>query len=229
MPDDILPEWEKVLFAAAHLQHILPDSVLVGGSAAAIYAGHRLSVDADHVMVDLRQRFDQVLVELEAIAGWRTARITRPVLILGSLDGIETGIRQLIRKEPLETQQIRYGKDTITLPTEAEILRIKAVLILRRNATRDYLDFVALASHLGDDKTVNALQSLDFLYPQPNRESPLQQLQVQLAQPLPYDLEELNLAEYKNLAEKWRSWTEVQKTCAEIATLIFDRITGIVD
>lgn len=229
MPEDILPEWEKVLFAAAHLQRILPDSVLVGGTAAAIYAGHRLSVDADHVLIDLRERFDQVLAELEAIAGWQTARITRPVLILASLDGIETGIRQLIRKEPLETQEIRYSGDSITLPTEAEILRIKAVLILRRNATRDYLDFVALASHLGDDKTVSALRSFDFLYPQPNGESPLQQLQVQLAQPLPYDLEELNLAEYKNLAEKWRNWTEVKKACVEVAALIFDRITGIAD
>jgi len=85
-----------------------------------------------------------VLADLEAVAGWKTARILRPVQILGSLDGIETGVRQLIREEPLETTQIEYQGQTITLPTEAEMLRIKAVLILQRNATRDYLDFVAL-------------------------------------------------------------------------------------
>ena len=45
-----LPEWEEVLSAAAHLQRILPDAVLVGGTAAAIYAGHRLSTDADHII-----------------------------------------------------------------------------------------------------------------------------------------------------------------------------------
>ena len=74
-----LPEWERVLSAAAHLQRILPDAVLAGGTAAAIYAGHRLSTDADHVLTDLRSRFDTVLAELESVAGWTTARIARPV------------------------------------------------------------------------------------------------------------------------------------------------------
>ncbi len=86
-----LPDWERVLAAAARLQGLLPDAVLVGGSAAALHAGHRISVDADHVLIDLRDRFDGVLAELESVAGWRTARVKRPVLILGSLDDIETG------------------------------------------------------------------------------------------------------------------------------------------
>lgn len=60
-----LPEWEQVLSSAAHLQRLLPDAVLVGGTAAAIYAERRLSTDADHVLVDLTLRFDQVLAELE--------------------------------------------------------------------------------------------------------------------------------------------------------------------
>jgi hypothetical protein len=169
MPNDTLPEWEQVLSAAAHLQRILPGAVLVGGSAAAVYAGHRLSTDADHVLTDLRERFDQVLADLEAVAGWKTARIRRPVQILGSLDGIETGVRQLIREEPLETTQIEYQGQTITLPTEAEMLRIKAVLILQRNATRDYLDFVALAHHMGDEKVVEALRLLRSPVPSTQR------------------------------------------------------------
>ena len=74
-----LPEWEQVLSAAAHLQRILPDAVLAGGTAAALHAGHRLSTDADHVLGDLRGRFDAVLGELESVAGWTTARIARPV------------------------------------------------------------------------------------------------------------------------------------------------------
>ncbi len=229
MPNDTWPDWEQVLAAAAHLQRILPEAVLVGGSAAAVYAQHRLSTDADHVLTDLRQHFDQVLAELEAVAGWKTARITRPVQILGSLDGIETGVRQLIREEPLETTQIEYQGEKITLPTDAEMLRIKGVLILQRNATRDYLDFVALADHLGPEKLLAALRPFDRLYPQPNEESALQQLQIQLANPLPYDLEEMNLAEYKNLDSRWCDWQTVKKACADAATLIFDRIVGLED
>lgn len=227
MPSDTLPDWEQVLAAAVHLQRILPSAVLVGGSAAVVYAAHRLSTDADHVLTDLRPRFDQVLAELESVAGWQTARVRRPIQILGSLDGIETGVRQLIREEPLETTQIAYRGEMLTLPTEAEMLRIKAVLILRRNATRDYLDFVALTDHLGVEKMVEALRSFDRLYPQSNAESALQQLQIQLANPLPYDLEELNLAEYKSLAPRWRDWLAVKAACADCAMLIFDRIVGL--
>ena len=103
------PEWEHVLSAAAHLQVVLPGATLVGGTAAAVYAGHRVSYDADHVLADLRDRFDEVLAQLESIAGWRTARVKRPVLILGNLDGVETGVRQLIRDQPLDTVDVVVG------------------------------------------------------------------------------------------------------------------------
>ena len=227
MPNAILPEWEQVLASAAHPQRLLPEAILVGGSASAIYAQHRLSTDADHVLTDLLSRFDQILAELESVAGWKTARVKRPVQILGSLDGIETGVRQLIRDAPLETTQIEFQGGKITVPTEAEMLRIKGVLILKRNATRDYLDFVALADHLGSEKMIAALQTFDQLYPQPNGESALQQLQIQLAQPLPYDLEELNLSEYKNLAPRWAEWLNVKASCVDFATAIFDKIVGL--
>lgn len=219
-----LPEWELVLSSAAHLQRILPDAVLVGGTASAIHAEHRFSRDADHVLTDLRARFDSVLTQLESVAGWKTARVQRPVQILGSLDGIETGVRQLIREAPLETTVLDYHGERLTVPTDHEILRIKGVLILKRNATRDYLDFVALADHMGDERVAQALRSFDKLYPQDNGESPLQQLQVQLANAMPYDLEDTELSEYKNLASQWHDWNTVKAVCAHIATVIFDRI-----
>ena len=219
-----LPDWELVLSSAARLQRILLDAVLVGGTASAIHAGHRFSRDADHVLTDLRHRFDDVLAQLESVSGWKTARVQRPVQILGSLDGIETGVRQLIRDEPLETTVVNYHGARITVPTEGEILRIKGVLILKRNATRDYLDFVALADHMGDERVAHALQSFDRLYQQGSGESPLQQLQVQLANALPYDLEETELSEYKNLDPRWHDWQVVKAACSRLATAIFDRV-----
>lgn len=222
-----LPDWELVLSSAARLQRILPDAVLVGGTASAMYAEHRFSRDADHVLTDLRSRFDGVLKELESVAGWKTARVQRPVQILGSLDGIETGVRQLIRDEPLETTVLNYHGEQITVPTEGEILRIKGVLILKRNATRDYLDFVALADHMGDENIAFALQSFDRLYFQINGESPLQQLQVQLANAVPYDLEETELSEYKSLDPRWHEWDVVKAACSHVATVIFDRVCDL--
>jgi hypothetical protein len=224
MSADAWPEWEHVLSAAAHLQVVLPGATLVGGTAAALYAAHRISYDADHVLPDLRDRFDEVLAQLESVAGWRTARVKRPVLILGSLDGVETGVRQLIRDQPLETVDVNVGGVRLVVPTETEMLRIKAVLILKRNATRDYLDFVALAERLGPDGVFKALANLDGLYPQPSGESALQQLQVQLAHPLPYDLDETNLAEYRRLDAKWHDWQRVSEACAAVAADIFRRL-----
>lgn len=222
-----LPDWELVLSSAARLQQILPDAVLVGGTASAIHAEHRFSRDADHILTDLRTRFDDVLKHLESVAGWKTARVQRPVQILGSLDGIETGIRQLIRDEPLETMVVDFNGLHITVPTEAEILRIKGVLILKRNATRDYLDFVALADHMGDTKVAEALYPFDQLYAQDNDESALQQLEIQMANAMPYDLDGTTLSEYKNLDPKWHQWDEVKKACSNLSTVIFDTICEI--
>lgn len=220
MSADTLPDWERLLQAAAHLQEILPDATLVGGTAAAIYAGHRISLDADHVVPDLRQRFDEVLGQLESVAGWKTARIRRPVLILGSLDGIETGVRQLIRDLPLEIQEVEVGGLKLTLPTLPEMLRIKAVLILKRNATRDYLDLAAMAENLGPQGIVKALAGFDRYYPQTASQSALQQLIVQLANPMPYDLEQVDLAEYRRLAPKWQDWSEVKRVCDSVAAAL---------
>ena len=143
--------WDAVLAAAARLQGLVPETVLVGGSAAALHARHRVSFDDDHVLSDLRSRFDDVLEHLERQDGWVTARLNRPVLILGSLDGIETGIRQLIRTRPLEVEDVEWPGGSVRVPTLDEMLRIKAWLVLRRNATRDYLDVVALADRLGSE------------------------------------------------------------------------------
>ncbi|MDD2676387.1 MAG: hypothetical protein PHP75_02825 [Methylacidiphilaceae bacterium] len=220
-----MPDWERVLSAAARLQRIVPDAVLVGGTASAVHAGHRFSQDADPMLTDPRHRFDEVLRELESVAGWKTARVQRPVQILGSLDGIETGVRQLVREEPLETTVVEHRGERITIPTEAEILRIKGALILRRNATRDYVDFLALADHMGGEHAAEALRSFDRLYPQESGESPLQQLQAQLAEPLPYDLAETDLSEYKGLDPRWIKWEAVKAACGRIAVAIFDRIS----
>ena len=81
MPKSIapLPDWELVLSSAARLQRILPDAVLVGGTASAMHAEHRFSRDADHVLTDLRSRFDTVLKHLESVAGWSHEQ-DRPVV-----------------------------------------------------------------------------------------------------------------------------------------------------
>lgn len=214
------PEWNAVLRAAARLQALLPDTVLVGGSAAATHAGHRVSFDDDHVLGDLRERFDDVLEHLEEQDGWVTARVNRPVLILGSLDGVETGIRQLVRTRPLEVELYDGPGGPIRVPTLVEMLRIKAWLVLRRNATRDYLDVVALADRLGPEEAARTVLGLDDYYDDQRGSGGRRvatQLAKQLAEPAPYDLSDVDLATYRRLEPRWRDWGEVVAACQALA------------
>jgi hypothetical protein len=211
--------WERVLASLCRLQSMLPEAVLAGGTAAAIYTGHRFSFDHDHVLRDLRERFDTVLGELEAVARWKTARVQKPILILGSLDGVQTGVRQLRRSRPLETTVMRVGDHDVTLPTLPEVLRIKAFLCLERNATRDYLDLAALASHMGIEAASEALRSMDELYPQKNGDpwAVRTQLIMQLAAPPPYDLQGDDLAQYKGVRAPFDHWNHVADVCGKLS------------
>lgn len=200
-------EWELLLSAQVIFQSNFPECVLVGGTAAALHAEHRTSMDGDHVHPNLKERFSEILKKVEEEAGWRTKRLEPPVLILGNFQGVRTGIRQLIRSKPLETTIVRGLK----IPTPEEILRIKAFLIVKRNATRDFIDFIALYDHLGTERSLKALSTLDSCYPQEEDHSVSQQLSLQLAQPKPWDLIQTNLSSYKNLKAPYTDWKEVQR------------------
>lgn len=197
-----LPDWERLLAAERHLQHLVPGAVLVGGTAAALHAEHRVSMDGDHVLADLRDRFDEVLAALEAAAGWHTDRVQRPVLILGQLDGILTGIRQLRRTRPLETEEVAG----VRVPTLAEMARIKAWLLATRYTVRDYLDTVVLFERLGDAGITRALQSFDEIYRQAGTASPLAEVGERLAAAAPRDVGAIDLRHYRGLRPPWNEW-----------------------
>ena len=209
-----ITDWERLLRAAAELQQIIPKAVLVGGTAAAIHAEHRFSLDANHVLPDLEDNFQALLDFLESNQNWRTQRVQPPKLILGRFMGIETGLRQLIRKKPLETVEIILERKKIVVPTAQEMLRVKGWLALTRNALRDYIDLAALSSHLGETRSITALETFDECYQDTYREeevSPLLQLARQLAEPVPYDLEEINIEKYKGIVQPWDTWKNIKK------------------
>jgi hypothetical protein len=222
MPLEPESGWDRVIAASIRLQRLVPDSVLVGGSAAALHVGHRLSLDDGHVVRDLMARFDEVLEALEATDGWVTARVKRPVLILGSLEGVETGICQLIRQRPLEVEDVATPGGNIRVPTLREMARIKAWLVLQRNATRDYLDFAALADRLGADAPSAVIEMDDYYVDQrgPGGLRVATQVAKQLAEPAPYDLSEIDLRHYRGLLPRWQDWAEVLTVCRQVAVAV---------
>lgn len=220
-------ELVRVLESAARLQQLVPDAVLVGGSAAAWHAGHRISFDHDHVLTDLNQRFDAVLGALEADPHFVLNRAAHGKIILGELGGIETGVRQLIRQVPLETQRISLPSGhELAVPTIAEALRIKAYLALKRNQTRDYLDIAALASDMGMDHAACVLREMDRFYADAARGDDAVSSQVarQIAAPQPRDASVTRqLHAYKGIQPPWDSWENVRATLAVLAAAMVGR------
>lgn len=217
------PTLGEVLLSAARLQEVVPDAVLVGGSAAALHAGHRDSFDHDHVLADLVERYDQVLEAVEATEGWATSvRASKPPFtIMGRLGGVEAGLRQLRRTRPLETVEVEVGEGRcVVAPTEAEALRVKAYLVVQRNVVRDYLDVVALAAHLGTDAAVSILADIDAYYVDRSGEpaSVLTALVTTLADPRPHDVDVIEeLPRYKGLDVRWHRWDDVVAAARALA------------
>lgn len=203
----------KVLRSAARLQELLPEATLVGGSAAAMYANHRMSIDHDHVMADLRDRFDAVLDALESDPEWVTNRVMPGKVILGQIGEIEAGVRQLIRVVPLEVLAVTLPTgESIRVPTQEETLRIKAYLTVKRNQTRDYLDIAALAHSGGRGQAARTLVEIDRFYTDPRQEGvPVtDQILRQLSAPRPKDAHTVGqLASYKGLRGQWARWEHV--------------------
>ena len=219
-------DWERVLETERLIQAHFPECVLVGGTAAALHVHHRVSFDVDSVLVDLRRHFDEVLTRLEKLSGWNTSRIRPPVLILGHLEGVDVGIRQLRRAAPLDTTTI----SGIVVPTHAEMTRVKGWLVVTRNALRDYLDFAALAAGLGAGFTA-AMRPFDDLYPQrPGSETTLRQLMKQLAEPRPYDFdpghESHTLSAWRALTPPWTDWGYTVEFCRRLADHLMTEAMG---
>jgi hypothetical protein len=225
-------DWEAVLRAAAELQRLVPGAILVGGTAAAIHAAHRFSEDADHVLPDLRKRFESLIDLLEGREEWITHRVRAPELVLGRFLGVETGLRQLIRTKPLDTVVIDTKSGPITVPTPEEMLRIKGWLVIHRNATRDYIDLVALAARLGESRVKQAMSTFDACYrdvyrPDVNRDvSPLLQLARQLADAKPHDLADTDVAHYKGIVKPWGEWSAIARAARALSVQVTEASLG---
>lgn len=196
--------------------------MLVGGSAAALWANHRSSYDHDHVLEDLGSRFDAVLDAIEATGGWVTNRVTPGKIILGELGDIESGVRQLIRNRPLETTEVMLPSGhVLRVPTPDEILRIKGYLVVRRNQVRDYLDVAALSDRYGISHAADVLGHLDAYYSDQRGSEPegvATQLARQLADPRPADARMIQqLGRYKGLDARWADWRNVTEVCRSVA------------
>jgi hypothetical protein len=212
--------FDEVVEQGVAIQQRLPwlTLVAVGGTAAALHAGHRYSTDVDHVTPSLRDQFDAIAERLESWEGWTTNRVNAPVAILGERHDVELGVRQQERRVPLEVTQLRG----LWVPTAAESLRVKAYLCTRRQATRDFLDVAALSDLLGSEGSQEALSYLNLLYDPVGNQTRLTKFAEVCHQP-PRDLEDVDLANYKGIVPPYTDWAVVSAKCRALGRAMLHR------
>lgn len=215
-----------VVRAGVKANREVPGAVALGGTVCAMYAQHRLSLDIDFVVVDLRERFQQVREHLIEVPGWTEAGARPPVLLLGSIDGIQVGFRQLRRQTPMATVVVSTPDGPLTVPTLEEMLRTKAYLLYSRNATRDFVDFAALSRLVPDVESVEALLPLDAVFAWDKQPSVLLGVIKALMRTEPSDLDARGFDTLRWLLPQHGSWDQVQERCRAIGDLLARRAVG---
>ena len=219
--------WEDTLTAGVIAQKLVGDGIAVGGTATTLYAGHRLSFDTDHLLMDLKGHFDEVLEKLSDSPEWKTARFNRPVLILGSINDIEVGFRQSRRSKPIETKTVATPYGDLVIPTLDEMLGMKAFLSYQRKTVRDFLDFAALSECTSENEVIESLMKLDERYGELQTNSVRLEVARTLAEPKPTDFTKVDLSHYKALAPEWHDWKRTEEICQKYGFLLSEKIIGV--
>ena len=196
-------------------------TVAVGGTAAALYARHRVSLDVDFVTPYLRAKFDEVESALREMPGFSIARLRRPVLILGRVGEDEIGIRQLRRREPLEVVE----REGLCLPTLAEMIRVKSFVLSDRRAVRDYVDVCALVETAGMDDAVRAMRPFATLYQGLTAVGALAAF-AEAAHDTPADVSDVNLQDWRLLRPEYQDLERVRAVCEQFALNVIESQAG---
>ena len=205
---------DLVISETKRIQKVLSDytPLLVGGLAAYVHCKHRYSLDADFVLKNLSENYDEIRGKLELLEGWKSARLKKPVIILGERHSVEIGIRQIFRKTRLDMELM----EGILLPTIGECLRIKTYMCAVRNAVRDYIDVAALSDKLGKTASLEALASLNKCYDPIGNQSPLAVF-AENCTGYPEDFDSDNLKNYKGIRQPYDDWHYVSKQCLDLS------------
>ncbi|MCX6880222.1 MAG: hypothetical protein NTW21_41425 [Verrucomicrobia bacterium] len=217
------PQFRKLLDSARRIQArllFLP-SVAVGGTAAALYARHRVSLGVDFVSPALRDHFDEVADRLLDMPEFQLARVRRPVLILGQIAGDEIGLRQLRRAEPLDAVLI----DGLWVPTLPEMIRVKAFVLSDRRAVRDFVDVCALVRTAGMEPAIAAMATFEPLYAGLSAAGPLTAF-AEAAHDDPADAAEVDLASWRLLDPAYAKLPEVLACVREFALRAIEAAAG---
>ena len=213
-------EWDRVLSAVLIVQEALPAASWIGGAAVAAHTGSRRSHDADHVIPDLDKKWPQIKSVLESLPRWQTTYPKIPVNMMGRVEGVPVSVRKLNRTRPIEEIEVTYGDSVIKVATLAELGRLKAMAAINRNATKDYLDVVALDAEIRrqghPEGIAQSLRTLDDYYTADQSMTRL--IAERLANPVPRGSDpQGEIDRLRGVAPALQQWDDIVVDCQDIA------------
>lgn len=213
--------WREILDAVVAVQAVLPDAVLIGGSAITLHTSHRLSGDADLVKRDLDREWHRVRAELEELEGWITDYPKIPTNMMGRYRDARVSVRKLNRVRDLEVTEIDLTGSVVRVAAPDELVRMKGLAILNRSLARDFVDVVALDDGLREvgRTAAHAIAEFDEYYREISGSgSPTRELVSLLADPQPRDAApQAALDELVGLRDDLRDWDRIRMRCQRIA------------
>jgi hypothetical protein len=116
---------------------------LAGGTALALQAGHRKSVDLDFFTKDTDFSNDELLAHFSSMPDW-TTDINEKNTVYGELYGAKVSFIAYPSFIPIE-QPILYGSIKILKPSDIAVMKV--IAISQRGKKRDFFDLYWLMQH----------------------------------------------------------------------------------
>jgi predicted nucleotidyltransferase component of viral defense system len=173
----------------------LKNFYLVGGTALALYYGHRKSIDLDlFSTVDFQN--DEILPALEKIPGFAYSNIHNPVGIFAFIDDIKVDFVKYHYYPLIASPVIEDG---IRIFNVRDIIAMKISAVLKRAVKKDFWDISELLYHFTIEDFINFY----------NSKYPNQQLLTSIPQALTYFADAEESEEPSSL--KGQTWKGVKK------------------
>ena len=170
---------------------------LVGGTALALYYGHRSSVDLDFFStVDFSN--DTIIAVLEKkFKGFVYRSANNPIGVFGFIDNIKVDFVKHHHHVMIEKP---YEEDGLRLFSKPDIIAMKISAILRRAVKKDFFDMAEILRHY----------SVKDIIGFHDKKYPTQQLLISIPQAITYFDDAEESEEPRSL--KGQTWESVKKT-----------------
>jgi predicted nucleotidyltransferase component of viral defense system len=174
----------------------LQDFYLVGGTALALYYGHRLSVDLDLFSTNDFQNEPLLPILENKFPGFTYNNAHNPVGLFGFIDNVKVDFVKHHYFPLIEAPFIENGIRLFSVP---DIMAMKIAAILKRGVKKDFWDIAELLQHFTIEDFINCY----------NKKYPNQQLLISIPQALTYfsDAEESE----DPISLKNQTWNNVKK------------------